>query len=71
MFKDIHTDSIISFCSGDFLATILTTMTVVEADWLHPALKLIFIAAGGLFGGFFGLLGQRIFKWLEIKYDNR
>ena len=69
--KNINIDHVISFCSGDFLATVVTTTFITELDWIHPTLKLIFIAAGGLFGGFFGLLGQRIFKWFEKKYDNR
>ena len=69
-FNNIDTDKIISFCSGDFLATLITTQTIIEMDWIHPTLKLIFIVLGGFFGGFFGLLGQRVFKYFEKKYDN-
>lgn len=71
MFNNIDTDKVVSFCGGDFLATIITTQTIVEMDWIHPALKLIFIVLGGFLGGFFGLLGQRVFKWLEDKYDGK
>ena len=71
MFKDIHTDNIISFFGGDVLATIISTSLINEIDWIHPILKLIFVIVGGVFGGFSGLLGQRIFKWVEKKYDGK
>lgn len=71
MFKEIHSDSILSFFSGDVFATIISTSLISELDWIHPALKLIFIIVGGIAGGFSGLFGQRIFKWLEKKYDSR
>ena len=71
MFKNIHTDNIVSFFSGDVFATIISTSLISEIDWIHPALKLIFIIVGGIFGGFSGLLGQRLFKWVEKKYDGK
>ena len=71
MFKNIHTDNIVSFFGGDFLATIISTSFISELDWIHPTLKLIFVIVGGVAGGFSGLLGQRIFKYLEKKYDDR
>lgn len=68
--NNIHADKLTSFIGGDVFATIITTSMVVNLDD-HPLLKLAYVAVAGIIGGFFGLLGQRIFKWIENKYDKK
>lgn len=59
-------DSMSAFFGGDIFATVITTVMVIDLNQ-HPLLKLIFIALGGITGGFFGVLGKRLFEFLEKK----
>jgi len=68
---EINSDNIVSFISGDILTTIVLQVGFPELNWLHPIIHTASILFLGAVGGFGGLLGQRVFKFLEKKYDNR
>lgn len=64
--KPETTESIVSFVTGDTLATIMAFVLFKDV-----ALPMILAVATGILGGFFALLGKDLYKWCRDKYLNR